>query len=55
MSSISSDNLSLIILEFADDTNMDTAMLDLNAKIDLVKGYLDETISSPTLMAINRT
>ena len=53
MSSISSDNLSLIILEFADDTNMDTAMLDLNAKIDLVKGYLDETISSPTLMAIN--
>ena len=36
MSSISSDNLSLIILEFADDTNMDTAMLDLNAKIDLV-------------------
>ncbi|WP_370776462.1 efflux RND transporter permease subunit [Holdemania massiliensis] len=53
MSSISSDNLSLIILEFADDTNMDTAMLDLNAKIDLVKGYLDETISSPTLMTIN--
>ncbi|SJZ49759.1 efflux RND transporter permease subunit [Anaerorhabdus furcosa] len=53
MSSVSSDNLSLIILQFADDTNMDTAMIDLNAKIDLVKGYLDSTVSTPTLLAIN--
>ena len=53
MSSISGDNLSLIILEFAEDTNMDTAMIDLNAKIDLVEGYLDETCSAPTLLAIN--
>lgn len=53
MSSVSSDNLSLIILQFADDTNMDTAMIDLNAKIDLVKGYLDDSCSTPTLMAIN--
>lgn len=53
MSSVSSDNLSLIILQFVDDTNMDTAMIDLNAKIDLVKGYLDSTVSVPTLMAIN--
>lgn len=53
MSSVSSDNLSLIILQFADDTNMDTAMINLNAKVDLVKGYLDSSISAPTLMAIN--
>ncbi|MFV0551125.1 MAG: efflux RND transporter permease subunit [Anaerorhabdus sp.] len=52
-SSVSSDNLSLIILQFADDTNMDTAMINLNAKVDLVKGYLDSSISAPTLMAIN--
>lgn len=53
MSSVSSDNLSLVILQFADDTNMDTAMIDLNAKVDLVKGYFDETVSTPTLLAIN--
>lgn len=53
MSSVSSDNLSLIILEFADDTNMDTAMINLNAKIDLVKGYLDDTVSAPMLLALN--
>lgn len=53
MSSVSSDNLSLIILQFADDTNMDTAMINLNAKVDLVKGYLDSSVSTPTLMAIN--
>lgn len=53
ISSISSDNLSLIILEFEEETNMDTAMIDLNAKIDLVEGYLDEMVSTPTLMAIN--
>ena len=38
MTSLSSDNLSLIMLEFADDTNMDTAMINLNAKVDMVKG-----------------
>ncbi|MEG2329286.1 efflux RND transporter permease subunit [Anaerorhabdus sp.] len=53
MSSVSSDNLSLIILQFADDTNMDSAMINLNAKVDLVKGYLDSSVSTPTLMAIN--
>ena len=53
MTSLSSDNLSLIMLEFADDTNMDTAMINLNAKVDMVKGYLDEGVATPTLLAMN--
>ncbi|MFI3283667.1 MAG: efflux RND transporter permease subunit [Erysipelotrichaceae bacterium] len=53
MSSISSDNLSMIILEFEDDSNMDTVTINLNAKIDLVEGYLDDMVSTPTLMVIN--
>ena len=36
ISSISNENYSLIILEFNQDTNMDTAMLDLNGKIDMI-------------------
>lgn len=53
MSSVSSDNISMIVLEFIDDTNMDRAMIDLNAKIDLVKGMLDEKVGNPTLLALN--
>ncbi len=53
MSSTSSDNLSMIILEFVDDTNMDSAMINLNANIDMVEGILPDTSSAPNLMAIN--
>lgn len=53
MTSVSSDNLSMIILEFEQDTNMDSTMIELNAKIDLVEGYLDDSVSTPSLMAIN--
>ena len=34
VTSISNENYSMVILEFSQDTNMDTAMLDLNSKID---------------------
>lgn len=53
ITSVSQENLSLIILEFADDVNMDSVMIDLNGKIDLVKGALDDMVSAPTLMALN--
>ena len=51
--SISSENLSLIIMEFSGSTNMDSAMIELSNNIDMVAGYLDDMVQSPTLMKIN--
>ena len=53
ISSISNENYSLIILEFNQDTNMDTAMLDLNGNIDLIKDSLEDGVGSTTLMQLN--
>ena len=53
ISSISSENLSLIIMEFNAKTNMDSAMIELSNNIDMVEGYLDDMVQSPTLMKIN--
>ncbi len=53
ISSISSENLSLIIMEFSGSTNMDSAMIELSNNIDMVSGYLDDMVQSPVLMKIN--
>ena len=53
ISSVSSENLSLIIMEFSGSTNMDSAMIELSNNIDMVAGYLDDMVQSPTLMKIN--
>ena len=53
ISSISSENLSLIIMEFDASTNMDSAMIELSNSIDMVAGYLDDMVQQPTLMKIN--
>lgn len=53
ISSISSENLSLIIMEFNASTNMDSAMIELSNNIDMVAGYLDDMVQQPTMMKIN--
>jgi len=53
MDSISQENLSVIIMEFVYGTNMDSAMIEMSGKIDMVKGYFDESVASPILMKIN--
>ncbi len=53
INSISSENSSMIILEFSQDMNMDSAMIDLSGKIDLVKSQLDDEVGSPMLMKLN--
>ncbi|MGI6201540.1 MAG: efflux RND transporter permease subunit [Christensenellales bacterium] len=53
LTSVSSENSSMIIVQFTQGTNMDSAMIDLNGKIDLVKGAFDDAVSAPTLMRIN--
>lgn len=53
INSTSNENSSTIMLEFEQDINMDSVMLDLSSKIELVKNKLDEKVSSPMIMKLN--
>ena len=51
--SVSSDNYSMVLLEFESDTNMDAATIDMREKLDQISGYFDETVGNPIIMKIN--
>ena len=51
--SISSENYSIVILEFNDSVNMDSVTIDVRENLDLVSSYWDDTIGNPTIMKIS--
>lgn len=51
--SISSENYSMIIIEFASDANMDTATIDMREKLDQVSGFFDDSVGNPIIMKLN--
>jgi len=51
--STSSENLSLVMISFADGTDLDEATVDLREQIDMIKSALPEDASTPTVMKIN--
>lgn len=51
--SLSSEGSSMVMVTFADGTDMDEAMVDLRDRIDRVKGYLPEDADAPMTMTIN--
>lgn len=53
LQSVSSENYSMVVLEFNSDTNMDTATIDMREKLDQVSGYFDDSVSSPVIMKLN--
>ncbi len=53
INSISQDNSSLVILEFNSDVNMDSAIIEINGSLDLIKGMWDDSISSPMIIRLN--
>ena len=53
ISSISSENYSLVILEFAQSANMDSVSLELREKIDQIKPYWDDSVGNPIIMKLN--
>lgn len=54
VSSISNENYSMVILEFAEDTNMDSASLDMRESLDQLEStWTDEMIGSPIIMKLN--
>ncbi|MBQ4383223.1 MAG: efflux RND transporter permease subunit [Firmicutes bacterium] len=53
VSSRSNENFSMIMLEFAEGTNMDSAMVKVSAAVNQVASQLPETAMTPTLLEIN--
>lgn len=53
ITSTSSENYSLLVMEFSDDANMDSITVDIRGNIDKVKGYWPEEVATPTMMKIN--
>lgn len=53
VTSKSSENYSLVMLEFSDDVNMDAISVDIREKIDLISGNWDETVGTPVVMKMN--
>ncbi|HLR21269.1 MAG TPA: efflux RND transporter permease subunit [Tissierellaceae bacterium] len=51
--SISSENTSMVIMEFENDVNMDSATIEINSGLDLIKDNWDDTVSSPMIIKIN--
>ncbi|MDO4555795.1 MAG: efflux RND transporter permease subunit [Lachnospiraceae bacterium] len=53
VSSVSQENMSLVILEFGADTNMDSAMIDIRESLDMITGYFSDSVGNPIIMKLN--
>ena len=51
--SISSENSSLIILEFEQSVNMDSVLIEMSSYIDLVEAQFEDEVQAPMLMKMN--
>ena len=51
--SMSMEHQSIIIMEFNQNVNMDSAMIEMNSSIDMVKAYFDDNVSSPMIVKMN--
>lgn len=53
VSSMSNSNVSLVILEFNEGADMNTATIDMRESLDNVSAQWSDTIGNPTIMKIN--
>ena len=51
--SISSENVSMVIIEFGSDANMDAATIDMRESLDQISSYFDESVGNPIIMKLN--
>ncbi|HZK34323.1 MAG TPA: efflux RND transporter permease subunit, partial [Bacillota bacterium] len=51
--SVSSDNMSYIMLEFNEDTNMDSSIIEIRECLDIVGSYLPDEVGTPMIMKVN--
>lgn len=53
INSKSSENVSMIMLEFEESTNMDTATVDILQRLNQIEGYWDDMVGTPYIMKMN--
>lgn len=53
ISSVSSENYSTVILEFAQSTDMNAASLEIRENLDQIRSYWDDSVGSPIIMKLN--
>ena len=53
VNSISRENSSIVILEFNNDVNMDSAIIEINSGLDLIKGAWEDGVGSPMIIKMN--
>ena len=53
ISSVSSENYSVVILEFAQSTDMNAASLEIRETLDQIKSYWSDSVGNPIIMKLN--
>lgn len=53
VSSVSSNSYSMVILEYEQDTNMDSVVIEMQQKLDQLKGGWADTVSAPMIMQLD--
>lgn len=53
VNSTSSENMSMVVLEFEGDTDMNAVSLDMREQLDMIKGYWPDQVGNPTIMKLN--
>ncbi len=53
ISSVSSENYSMVIMEFAQNANMDSISLEIRENLDQIESYWDDSVGSPIIMKLN--
>ncbi|HIT18577.1 MAG TPA: efflux RND transporter permease subunit, partial [Candidatus Fimivivens faecavium] len=49
----SSENMSMVMLQYEYGTNMDTAHMDLQEKLDTIRNSLPDTVQAPTIIEMS--
>ncbi len=53
INSVSSENISIVVLEFSQSANMDAATIEMRESLDQIESYWDDSIGSPVIMKMN--
>ncbi len=53
ISSVSNENYSMVILEFAQSANMDSVSLEIRETLDQIESYWDDSVGNPIIMKLN--
>lgn len=51
--SVSSENYSMVILEFAQSSDMNAVSLEIRESLDQIKSYWDDSVGNPIIMKLN--